>query len=1043
MDLTQNRSKLHAGKIMNGQTVNYMAVFVISFIFMLVCKQILKGFSVPANISLLVSFLITGIANFFAVKKLVFHRKAVAPLYQQVLFFLLRMLVACGVYQLANFLFYTTLGATKSLVVCATAFFVFCFNYVFDRYFTFECIENPENYNKGRFYKIVFSNRFAILAFCIALFCILFIYLIYKLYPFGDTTVLRMDLYHQYGPLFTEFYDRVTNFSSFFYSWETGGGSSFLGNYFNYLSSPLNIIIFLFDREQMPLYITVLVALKAALSAGTMSFYLSKSRNANSYFSTAFGVLYAFCGYFLAYYWNIMWIDAMYLLPLLVLGIETIIQKKDGRLYIAVLCIQFFSSYYMAYMCCIFAVLYFLVYYFSNYPIYARCSNQIWSKKGFSLKKIWDLRFIKSGVLFAAASVFSAALLAVVLIPVYMILNSCSATSDTFPTAASTYFNLFDLLSNHLAGLTTTIRSSGGDVLPNIYSGILPVILVPLYIMNKNIRLREKVAHLLLIAFFLVSFDSNYLNFIWHAFHFPNDLPYRFSFMYSFILLVVAFRVFQNFKAVKFRDIAIVGLALIVFITLVEKFPTNYSTTSTIFISLGLVIVWCAALMLIKKKQFKQFTAGVVVLSLCMCEVLVADCNSFVFTQGYTSYTEKYDTYEEAIDAVKAQDDSFYRMELSHLVTRMDPSLYNYPGVSVFSSMAYEDTAHLQYNLGMFGNRINSYTYNLQTPVYNMMFGLKYIMYTGTGTEPSENLYSPIYTTSDGQTTVYENKYYLPVAYGVESSVTDWQNYEGDPFVIQSDYFEKATGFSDVFVPVIYNGTQSNGTTIDEVTQNGTFYYTNDANAQENTVTLTLLATSNSNAYLYFTAPSIESVTVIHNGHINTQSLDNPYILDLGQCEIGDEITVQIDTSSDDTSENYFSIYAYSLDQDVLDLGYNVLSRNAMNILDYGDTHIDGNITMTQDGYLYTSIPYDAGWSLLIDGKKTETFSLNGLVCAQISEGKHTIELRYTPRGLAAGACITAAAIIGGAAYLIVLNSRKKKKAHLAITVQNTQELSE
>ena len=1042
MDLTQNRSKLHADKIMNGQTVNYTVVFLISFIFMLVCKQILKGFSVPANISLLVSFLVTGVLNFFAVKRLVFHRKSVSPLYQQVLFFLLRMLVACGVYQLANFLFYTTLGATKSLVVCMTGIFVFLFNYVFDRYITFECMEKPEAYQNGRLYKTVFANRFSVLAFFLALFCILFIYLIYKLYPFGDLTVLRMDLYHQYGPLFTELYDRVTNLDSFLYSWETGGGSSFLGNYFNYLSSPLNIIIFLFDRRQMPFFVTTLVALKAALSAATMTYYLKKSRNANSYFSAGFGILYAFCGYFLAYYWNIMWIDAMYLLPLLVLGIEAIIHKTDCRLYIAVLCIQFFSSYYIAYMCCIFAVLYFLVYYFSNYAIQAKCSRGLWQQKGFSLKKVWDLRFIKSGVTFAAASVFSAALLAVVLIPVYMILDSCSATSDTFPTDASTYFNLFDLLANHLAGLTTTIRSSGGDVLPNIYSGILPVILVPLYIMNKDIRLREKVMHLLLVVFLLVSFDSNYLNFIWHAFHFPNDLPYRFSFMYSFVLIVIAFRVFQHFKAVKIRDIAAVGLALIVFITLVEKFPTNYSTSSTIFISLALVIVWCAALMLIKKQQLKTFAAGVIVLSLCICEVLVADCNSFVFTQNYSNYTENYDTYEESINAIKEQDDSFYRMELSHLVTRMDPSLYNYPGVSVFSSMAYEETAGLQYNLGMFGNRINSYTYNTQTPVYNMMFGLKYIMYTGTGARPSENLYTPVYTTSDGVMTVYENKYYLPVAYGVDTAVKDWKNYEGDPFAIQSDYFEKATGFADVFVPVIYNGTEGSGTSIDEVTQNGTFYYSNDAGAEENVVTLTLMATSSSNTYLYFTSPVIESITIMHGGEVYTQSTDNPYIFDIGQCEFGDEITVQINTKSDDATDSYFSIYAYSLDQDVLDMGYEVLNRSAMNVTDYGDTHIDGEITMAREGYLYTSVPYDAGWRVLIDGEEAQTFSLNGLLCTPISAGQHTVEMHYTPRGIVAGVCITAVAAAGGIAVLI-LRGRKRKKARAAVAVQNAQELPE
>ena len=67
----------------------------------------------------------------------------------------------------------------------------------------------------------------------------LVIYLCNKMIPFGENSILRMDLYHQYGPLFSELYDRVTSGESLLYSWNTGLGSSFLGNYFNYLSKAL------------------------------------------------------------------------------------------------------------------------------------------------------------------------------------------------------------------------------------------------------------------------------------------------------------------------------------------------------------------------------------------------------------------------------------------------------------------------------------------------------------------------------------------------------------------------------------------------------------------------------------------------------------------------------------------------------------------------------------------------------------------------------------------------------------------------------------
>ncbi len=174
---------------------------------------------------------------------------------------------------------------------------------------------------------------------------------------------MRMDLYHQYGPLFAELYDRVVEGKSLLYSWESGGGSSFLGNYFNYLSSPFTVLIFLFDKADISFAITALVIVKCMASAVTFTYYLKASQKRHSYVSAAFGVFYAFCAYFLAYYWNIMWIDGMILLPLIVLGIEQLINNGKGALYTGALAVLLLSNYYMGYMACIFSVLYFLAYF--------------------------------------------------------------------------------------------------------------------------------------------------------------------------------------------------------------------------------------------------------------------------------------------------------------------------------------------------------------------------------------------------------------------------------------------------------------------------------------------------------------------------------------------------------------------------------------------------------------------------------------------------------------------------------------------------------
>ena len=134
-----------------------------------------------------------------------------------------------------------------------------------------------------------------------------------------------MDLYHQYGPLFAELYERVMNGASLTYSWVSGLGSCFLGNYFNYLSSPIGAIVLFFGHNNVPEAIAAMILIKAALSASTFTYYIKRSLKNQSFVTVSFGVMYAFCAYMLAYYWNVMWIDAMVLLPIILLGIERII----------------------------------------------------------------------------------------------------------------------------------------------------------------------------------------------------------------------------------------------------------------------------------------------------------------------------------------------------------------------------------------------------------------------------------------------------------------------------------------------------------------------------------------------------------------------------------------------------------------------------------------------------------------------------------------------------------------------------------------------
>ena len=1030
-------------KFINGETVSYTLMATVSLFILFSIKQILKVFiGIGVTPSCFIAFLIASIVSFIIERKYVFGKKILSSNIKQIIFFVIRIAVNFGFYKLAEFGFFNMLDMPISFAWFIAIVTSFLFNYVYDRTLIFDCGYDAVSVKQSKTYKIFYKNRYVFLTTVLATACIAVIYVIFSVFPFGSITVMRMDLYHQYGPLFAELYDRIVEHKSLLYSWNTGGGSSFLGNYLNYLSSPLSFLIFLFDKEDISYAITFIVALKCILSATSFSYYLKKSFNKDNYFLSAFGILYAFSAYFLAYYWNVMWLDAMIMLPLIALGIEKIFKTGDIKLYTVSLVILFFANYYMGYMCCIFAVLYFFVCFINTYSNDGKLNENAVYEKKYSTKALMNNVFINRGVKFAFASIIAALICAITLVPVFMILKNSSATSGTFPQTFKSYFDLLDLITSHFALLETTIRSSGDNVLPNIYTGILTFILLPLFLVNNKIKLKEKATYVVLIIFFVFCFNNNCAEYIWHAFHFPNDLPYRYSYMYSFIIAVMGYKTILNFKGIKVKDIAYTGLAIISFVIICQKFLTNKMTNSTIYATIIFVTLWCGFLFLLKNKNAQKKTVSFVLVTFILCETIISSIVGLPLNQDNKNYKENYKTYTDAINYIDNKDSGFYRTELCYLNTRMDPAYYGYNGISVFSSMAYESYSQLQSSLGMQSNKVNSYTYNTQTPVYNMMFNIKYLIQTDVSLAPSSNLYKKIYTTSDKKSNVYESKYNLPIAYCVNSKIDDWVTDEGNPFEIQSDFVKLATGYSNVFKPVEYNSTDFDAVSGDDVTENGTYWLEkSDSSSNYGTETVSLSPTIYGNLYLYVKSSDLKTITVNSEKVSDiTQSMEDAYILDLGYHNKGDEVLVSLDASKMESESTSFDFYCYTADDTVVKNMYNSLAGNSLNVESYSDTTIKGTVKAKENCYLYSSIPYDDGWSVYVDGKKAETFEIGGtLLAIELTPGQHRIEYKYFPVGFLYGIIISAVTVFGLCGFYIYnksslkLNKSKRRKDKIIV----------
>ena len=906
---------------------------------------------------------------------------------------------------------------------------------------TDKTLKNKKSKKETALSRFFNENIFIILAFICAAALMMIVYYCFELIPFGDRTVLRMDLFHQYGPLFAELYDRLTGFKSLLYSWTSGGGSSFLGNYMNYLSSPIAFIILLFGHENIPESIGAMVLIKNALAASTMAYYLKKAHGRNDFTLPAFGIMYAFCGFFIAYYWNIMWIDAMYLLPLVTLGIEKIINEKDKKLYVGALAVTFFANYYMAFMVCVFAVLYFLVYYFSKYSIkdYDKAPRQKQiSEDKFVNKKTDCIRyssFIKRGITFASGSMLAAGLMAFALVPTLFILKECSATSGTMPQELTNYNTVFDFIANHLASVVPTIRSSGDTVIPNVYSGMLTLLLLPLYLFNKKIPVKEKIATAILLGVFFAAFNFNIPNYIIHAFHFPNDLPFRFSFIYSFFIVTVAYKTLIHIKEYSGKELVTAGVALIGFIIIVEEIGQGNVNLNTVAISIIFTAIYVVILWLMKNPSYYQPTVALLLMCCVFAEASIANTNNFEITQVKPNFNNGYNEFRTLKGKLDSDEGTeHYRMELTNINTLMDNCWFNYDGTSVFSSMAYEKFANVQSDLGIKGNYINSYVFHLQTPVYNTMMSLRYVV-DNYGYNMNEKLYTHVATVD--KFAAYKNNYSMPIGFCVNNDVVGWETDSTDnPFEIQANYWQSATGVSDVFTKV--DLTDVSMTNINE--GNSTFDDTNffyekaDYNADAS-VTANYYIKNPGNYYVYVDTSACEHVNVTCGDFVETQTVNEAYILDLGHHGKDEILSVEMPFKADDDT-GVVNCLVYMLNEDAFIEGYEAIKDGGLKVSEFTDTTIKGTVSAKENCVFYTSIPYDSGWQVKVDGKEAETFDLadKAFLAFDLTEGEHTIELKYSPRGLNSGIYISVACWFFVIVFSVVgsiKKKRKKKKAAL------------
>lgn len=358
-------------------------------------------------------------------------------------------------------------------------------------------------------------RRYALYSFLFSLFGILLVFFMARVPPFGERSLIGMDAWSQYFPMLMEGKDGLSQ-------WSFSGALGFnrLAQSAYYTMSPLWWILYLFPRGGMYIVLHIVIALRFALAGLTFYLFISH-RYGDRRGGIVFSLAYSLSAYTLAFINQFMWMDAVWLLPLVALGLEHLYNRKKPLLYLFSLSLTLYSCFYIGYMVCLFSVLYFLILFFR-----------------------WRLSLRERAVrcaYFAVFSLLSGGLAAAVLLPTYRCLQATIASGLSFGDKIELYHSFSDVISQFLPFTKISLEYQA----PNLYCGTLCLALFALGLLLPGRTWRERIITVLLAVFIYFSCTLNLFDFVWHGMHYPNQLPGRQSFIFVFFIVSEAYAAFM------------------------------------------------------------------------------------------------------------------------------------------------------------------------------------------------------------------------------------------------------------------------------------------------------------------------------------------------------------------------------------------------------------------------------------------------------------------------------------------------------------------
>ena len=794
------------------------------------------------------------------------------------------------------------------------------------------------------------------------------LFLVKGVYPFGSQSNLMWDMEIQYTDFFAYYRNVLLGRADLSYSFSKSLGGSMIALWGYYLSSPLNLLVVFFKHSQMQLFVFVITALKLGLCGLTFGIFIkSKFKELSELYVLFISVAYAFTQYGVGQMSNIMWLDGMYMLPLMLLAVDKFVySKKVIPLYVTV-ALSIIFNWYTAFMNCIFIMIYFTYTY------------------ALSVEKMQLKSTVKAVIHFAVAEVAGVLASCFVFLPVLIGQSGGRSAFDEGIFTFETNGSFFEILRGFMIGSNVNSKNI------TLFCSLFALASIGYYFLNKTVAKREKIISALFLGVMTVSMFFAPLEHIWLGFKFPYSYSYRFLYLALAAFLTITARglsLEQIPKKQSIKTFLIVSVGVLLLLDMISRF-----ITLRLWMEIAILVLYSIIFCFLHTSSEIQKRALTVALAvLFIGEISI---NAYWLTVGYfgkdsAKYIEYIENEEALIAQIKEQDNSLYRTEktlnrdfsVSHDSYYSNEALsYNCLCIQHYSSSYENITAQILKNLGYCRSLFPTFYHD---PILgaDSLLGVKYLLsekdYDGYTLRTDLNTYN--------QKSVYENSYALPLAFSVNEKILD-VNAEGkNPF----EYLNE-----------IYSGILGEKIAI------YTRYENIDKSVAENS-SLYAVPKSENNLILY------ARVSDYNNGVDCKISIDaaeeksyqggwmNHNVIVIGNMGTEHSLTV---------NRNDLDIEFYALDLRQMQAVSDKIGETSVSKLVINKSSV--SFVANADKVMLT-IPFDECWEVTVNGKAvTPEKGADAFMVIPLNEGEESqVVMKYHTKGVAVGIAVSVLSLL-------------------------------